>query len=133
MTIERWQTPVSEARGLVMRSLLDGNGDLRIVVEDWPDGRRFEFTFHRVAGYRNVLEEYRTSELRPDGVGRTIEVVESEWLAQLRSQESLLDVISPGCRQFVITTDDDVIDILTPEEPEIRELDHPVDAAAPDG
>ena len=47
---------------------------------------------------------------------------DSSWLADLRSREALLDVHSPGCRHYIIVTEDDVIDVLTPEEPTIVEV-----------
>jgi hypothetical protein len=40
----------------------------------------------------------------------------------LRAEEPLLDVHSAGCRHYVIVTEDDVIDILCPEPPEIVEV-----------
>jgi hypothetical protein len=121
---ERWQTPVSDAQSLAMVSLLDHNG-LHITLEDLQDParRRFKFVFRRVAAYRNILEEYRMSEpVLPHGAGWTVTVPNSPWLAGLRAEEPLLDVHSAGCRHYVIVTEDDVIDILCPEPPEIMEV-----------
>ena len=125
MRQERWDTPVSDARSLAMVSLLDGDDALRITVQDLrdPSRRRFEFIFRGVPAYRNILEEYRVSEPSlPSGVGWTVTIPDSPWLGELRAKEPLLDVHSPGCRHFAIVTEDDVIDVLTPEEPEVREV-----------
>lgn len=132
MRQERWQTPVSDARSLAMVSLLDRDG-LRITVQDLrdPARRRFEFLFRRVVGYRNLLEEFRTSEpTLPPGTGWTVVIPDSPWLADLRAKEALLDVYAPECRHFMIVTEDDVIDVLSPEVPEIREV-APADPAEP--
>ncbi len=108
-----------------MVSLVDTAGDLRITVQDLQDPgcRRYEFVFRGVPAYRNILEEYRVSEppLRA-GVGWTITIPDSPWLDELRAKEPLLDVHSPGCRHFAIVTEDDVVDVLTAEEPEICEV-----------
>lgn len=122
---ERWQTPVSDARSLAMVSLHDREG-LHITLQDLrdPARRRFEFVFRRVAAYRNLLEEYRTSEPPvPHGVGWTLTIPDSPWLAELRAKEPLLDIHSPGCQHYVIVTEDDVIDVLSPEPPEIQEIE----------
>lgn len=112
-----------------MVSLLDDHDGLRITVQDLrdPARRRFEFTFRAVAAYRNILEEYRMGEVmaglrKGPGVGWTAVVVSSAWLAELKAREPLLDVHAPGCQHFSIETEDDTIDIITPEEPEIREI-----------
>jgi hypothetical protein len=122
---ERWETPVSDARSLALVSLIDRDG-LHVTLQDLrdPGRRRFEFTFRRVPAYRNILEEYRLGESgeKAHGAGWTTVVSQSVWLAELRARESLLDVHSPGCRHFCIETEDDVLDILTPEAPEIREV-----------
>ena len=121
---ERWETPASDARSLALVSLLDQDG-LHITVQDLrdPAGRRFQFSFERVPAYRDILEEYRTSEPPPvERVGWTRIDPGSDWLADLRSREPLLDVHSPGCRHYIIVTEDDVIDVLSPEEPKIVEV-----------
>ncbi len=121
---QRWETPVSDAQSLAMVSLVDQDG-LHITVQDNRDraGRRFRFSFDRVAAYRSILEEYRTSD--PPAVqhaGWTRVAPGSAWLSDLRSREPLLDVHSPDCRHYIIVTEDDVIDVLTPEEPRIVEV-----------
>jgi hypothetical protein len=98
---------------------------LHITVQDLrdPERRRFCFSFEQVPAYRNVLEEYRTSEPAPaQRLGWTRIDSGSAWLADLRRREPLLDVHSPGCSHYIIVTEDDVLDVLAPEPPRIHEL-----------
>ena len=118
----RWDTPVSDAQSLTMVSLIDQDG-LHITVED-PAWRRHRFTFRQVAAYRNILEEYRTSEPgASEGAGWTMLFPHSPWLSELRKREPLLDHFQPGCKHYVIATEDDVVDILSPDPPEICEIE----------
>jgi hypothetical protein len=129
---ERWDTPVSDARSLAMVSLLDDDG-LHITIQDLrdPDRRRFRFSFRRVPAYRNILEEYRTSgPMSAKGIGWTRLDPSSAWLSDLRRREPLLDVHTPGCQHYIIVTEDDVIDVLSPEAPEILEIE-PASAKEP--
>lgn len=107
-----------------MVSLID-RGGLHITVQDLrdPQRRRFCFSFKRVAAYRNILEEYRTSDLNAHRFrGRTGLHANSAWLADLRRREPLLDFNHPGCRHYVIWTEDDVVDVLASEAPAIVEV-----------
>jgi hypothetical protein len=126
--LQRWDTPVSDAVSLAMVSLVDRDG-LHLTLQDLrdPNRRRYCFSFQKVVAYRNILEEFRDGEqwIR-QGTGRTFRATESEWLRELRSREALLDVMAPGCQHYLVVTEDDVIDVLSPHEPEIREV-----AAAP--
>lgn len=129
---ERWDTPVSDAKSLAMVSLVDQDG-LHITVQDLrdPARRRFRFSFQQVPAYRNILEEYRISDPPPiEGIGWTRVDPRSDWLADLRSREPLLDVHIPGCRHYIIVTEDDVVDVLAPSTPRIVELS-PADVDEP--
>jgi hypothetical protein len=59
--VERWETSVSDAKSLVLVSLLDQHGQVSIVVQDLrdPNRRRFRFTSQHYPAYRNILEEFR--------------------------------------------------------------------------
>ena len=121
---ERWETPVSDAASLALVSLVDQDG-LHITVQDLrdTDRRRFRFSFERVPAYRNILEEYRTSEPQPAKSAAWTRIdPKSAWLADLRRREPLLEVHSPGCRHYIIVTEDDVIDVLAPAAPQIVEV-----------
>ncbi len=126
MNQTRWQTPVSDAKSLSMVSLVDQGGGLHITLQDLrdPARRRYRFTFEPTPAYVNVLEEYRLSESPPpEGTGWTRTVPDSDWLRELRSREPLLDVHCPGCTHWKIVTEDDVIDVLCPNAPEIVEIE----------
>ncbi len=121
----RWDTPVSDARSLAMVSLLDQDG-LHITVQDLrdPDRRRYRFSFRKAPAYRNILEEYRTSEhVAGKDIGWTRMASCSAWLREFAEKEPFLDVFMPGCKHYVIGTEDDVIDVLSPEPPEICEIE----------
>lgn len=123
--IERWETPVSDAGSLAMVSLID-DGKLSITVQDLrdPEARRLCFVFSKYPAYRNILEEYRTqlwamlSNTR--NLGWTKIVANSTWVAELREAEPLLDVNYPRLTHYMISTEDDVIEVLTPEPPELK-------------
>jgi hypothetical protein len=55
-------------------------------------------------------------------------VPSSPWLAQLKQKEPLIEVHHPDLRHFQIRTEDDVIDVLSPEAPHIES----VEPASPD-
>ena len=129
---EDWQTPVSKAKSLQMVSLVD-DVKLSILLQDLQDSqrRRFRFTFENYPAYRNINESYRTElwRLLPGGktknLGWTFIVTDSPWIASF-SQETLLYVF-PTLVHYVISTEDDVIEILSPELPEIIEIEPQAD------
>lgn len=64
--------------------------------------------------------------------GNTFTVPESPWLNLLNHEEPLLEVQYPGLQHFVITTEDDVVEVLSPEPAEIECLGSaPEDSAIP--
>ena len=126
---ERWETPVSDLDSIAMVSLVD-DGRLKITVEDLRDTARprWRFTFRQAPIYRNILEEYRLElwELVHAGgerKGWTVMVPSSPWLAQLKEKEPLIEVHHPNLLHFQIGTEDDVIDVLSPEEPLIESVE----------
>lgn len=124
--MERWETPISDARSLRLVTLVD-DGALRLTLEGAgdPARRRWTLVFVGVAAYRNVREELRmglwAGSVGADRVGWTARVPGSPWLARLREAEPLLDVHHPGLVHFRVATEDDVIDVLSAHAPEIRE------------
>ena len=126
--LERWETAVSDAQSLVLVSLIDTQGTLSLVLEDQrdPQRHRFQVDFIRVPGYRNLLEEYRLELWAiPRGTiatGWTVQVVASPWIAELYEHEPLLEVGFPALRHFLISTEDDVIEVLSDVVPTFYEL-----------
>ena len=122
---ERWETPISDLKSVAMVSLVD-DGALSITVEDLRDpGRsRWRFRFECAPIYQNILEEYRLElwqRVHQGGArfGWTVRVPDSPWLAKLQEHESLIEVHVPRLVHYQIGTEDDVVDILSPDEPRI--------------
>lgn len=120
---ERWETPFSAAQSLVVVSIVDA-GPLVITLEDarHPSRLRYRVTFEAAPLYRNIWEEYRTSEGASPIGSWSLLVRESGWLRLMRAREPLLDVHSPGLDHYQIITEDDVLDILSNTPPEVEEL-----------
>jgi hypothetical protein len=124
---KRWETPVSDAESLAMVSLIDKK-NLEIILQDLrdPNRRRFKFIFYQVAAYKNILEEYRTNETEFPSrkvFGWTIVSESSKWLNNLKQKEDLFEGNNPNCKHFIIITEDDVIDILCSNFPNIEEIE----------
>jgi hypothetical protein len=122
-------TPVSDVGSLALVHLHDNNRGLEIVVEAprKPQRPRWSLTFSVYPAYRNVPEELRLALWRhldatSQVSGHTFEVVNSPWLSAFRASEPLVDVHFPKLRHFVVTTEDDVIEVLSPEPPKVLEL-----------
>lgn len=130
---ERWETPFADVKSLVMVSLVD-DGALTITLEDAldPKRNRYRVRFESAPLYRNILEEYRTSEPTASFLSWSRMIRDSGWLELMRATEPLLDVHSPGLQHYCIITEDDVLDILSNTPPAIEELGPaPKDAARP--
>lgn len=126
--IKDWQTPILEIEDLQMVSLSDDNCSLTIVVQGLldPERRRFRISFSRYPAYRNINEDYRNElwnilSKKIGKWGRTFIVSNSPWI-QSFSNETLL-FIYPQIIHYVICTEDDVIEVLSPEPPEIVEIE----------
>jgi hypothetical protein len=131
---ERWETPFSEAKSLVMVSLVH-EGPLVITLEDarHPERQRYRVTFDSAPLYRNILEEYRTNEGGNPTGSWSVVVHESGWLKLMREREALVDIHSPGLNHYCIITEDDVVDVLSNTPPTVEELGPAPAGAAPAG
>jgi len=136
--IERWDTPVSGLRANVMVSLVD-DGKLTLTLEDIhsPQRTRWRFIFNKYPAYRNILEEHRLElwehlDKTNQRCGNTFTVLDSSWIASFRPGEPLLEIYFPTLIHYVIATEDDVIEVLSPEPPRIEEVGPaPTDAPPP--
>jgi hypothetical protein len=116
--IKRWTTPVSDVESLVMVSLID-DGTLRITFEAprLSNRPRWCFTFESYPAYRNILEEYRLGlwnhlDQSDQRCGNTFTVENSPWIAYFKSEEPLLETRAENFIHYVISTEDDVIEII---------------------
>jgi hypothetical protein len=134
--IERWETPASSAESVGMVSLVDMPGsadtghELAVTLDIMKSlGRwqRYRMVFGRCPAYRNIMEEFRLElwEHRHKSAqqcGWTFTVIDSPWVASFRPTEPLLDVFYPALTHYVITTQNDVIEVLSPDPPRIDDL-----------
>lgn len=111
-----------------MVSLRD-EGSLVLVVEDERGAarNRWRVEFQGVAAYRNILETYRLGlwarrEELGGPTGWTWQVTHSDWLGRFRAEEQLVDVHAEGVRHYQLGTEDEVVEVLTPEVPTIEDL-----------
>ena len=116
--ITRWDTPVSDVNSLVMVSLVD-DGMLRITFEAprLSNRPRWCFTFKSYPAYRNILEEYRLGlwkhlDQTNQRCGHTFIIESSPWIASFQSEEPFLELYNRDLMHYVISTEDDVIEIL---------------------
>lgn len=127
--IERWDTPLSDIESVALASLSDSAGELAITIEaPRESGRpRWEIVFDTYPGYRNLLEEFRLQLWEHlDGTkqrcGNTFSVANSPWIESLRQNEGLFEHHHPTISHYVILTEDDVLEILSPRSPIISSL-----------
>ena len=123
--IKKWETPISDSKQLGMLSLHDiaASNTLEVLLNDGT--QEISITFKSYPAYRNILEEYRTKlwkhlDETSQRCGWTFEVIESTWIDELEQNESLIEVHNPGLRHFVICSNDDVVEVLSNEEPKVE-------------
>jgi hypothetical protein len=130
--LRRWETLMSDAKHLFMESLHDHSGVLEIELADyWQNAAtaRYKVTFRRYPAYRNILEEYRLElwERRgqrsdPSATGWTLIIPDSPWVQEF-ANEPILEVFNPAIVHYLIATENDVIEVLSDEEPQVERLD----------
>jgi hypothetical protein len=120
--ITRWETPVVDVDRLLLVSLIDANRELTLILEESgkADRPRWRVRFRRCPAYRNIDEAYRTDLWRHldesrQRCGRTFLVQESPRLASWGTVY-LHDMI-PSVQHYVIATGDDVVEVLSGDEP----------------
>jgi hypothetical protein len=116
--IKRWDTPVSDVSSLVMVSLID-DGMLSITFEapQLSNRPRWCFTFKKYPAYRNIMEEYRMGlwehlDQSNQRLGHTFIVERSPWIDSFQSEDPLIEFYNTDLIHYVISTEDDVIEIL---------------------
>jgi hypothetical protein len=131
--LQRWDTPMSDAKNLFMESLHDHSGLLEIDLADYSKNvatARYRVTFHTYPAYRNIEEKYRLElwkrrdELRIDAksIGWTLKVPDSPWIREF-ADEPILVFFNPGITHYVIGTQNDVVEVLASEAPGIEAIE----------
>lgn len=131
----RWETPVVDIDRLVLVSLADADCELVLLLESFraPGRSRWRVRFRQYPAYRNIDEAYRTGlwrRLDESGqrVGFTFTVEESPRLASWGTV--YLHVVEPQIRHYVIATEDDVVEVLSAEDPKWEPAE-PAESVAP--
>jgi hypothetical protein len=126
--ITRWETPVSDLDRVLMVSLTDAKRELTLIIENpRAKGRpRWRVKFHNYPAYRNIDEAYRMDlwlwlDESCQRCGTTFVVDETPIFASWET--GYLQDVAPNARHFVIATDDDVIEILSTDEPIWQQID----------
>lgn len=132
--ISRWETPVVDENRLLMVSLTDVDRELILLLESSRGAgrQRWRVRFRQYPAYRNIDEAYRTDlwlwlDESGQRVGYTFTVEESPPLASWGAV--YLHAIEPKTRHFVIATEDDVVEVLSAEDPVWEAVD-PAEAEA---
>lgn len=120
--IARWETPVVDIDRLLLASLVDTGGELTLVFEDCgrPARPRWRVRFRDYPAYRNIDEAYRVAlwsrlDASRQRCGWTFTVDEPSPHASWGSD--YLHRVLPGLRHYVVATDDDVVEVLSRQEP----------------
>lgn len=121
--IEKWTTPFSNVKSLTMLSLLDKD-KLTILLEAPREFNRprWKVEFSRVPIYRNIMEEYRIClweylTKTSQKCGNSFKVVNSPLIAEFSEKESMFSVLNLTPSHYVITTEDDVIEVVSNKGP----------------
>jgi len=138
--IERWNTPLSDIESVALASLSDSAGQLAITIEAprQPGRPRWEIIFDTYPAYRNLLEEFRLQlwdhlDATKQRCGNTFLVTTSPWIETLRHNEALFEHHHPTVSHYVILTEDDVLEILSPTSPIIKSIGNTPNDHAPAG
>lgn len=133
--IARWETPVVDVRHLLMVSLVDDGEELVMLFEAFraPGRPRWRVRFQQHVAYRNIDEAYRLGLWRmlddtDQRCGFTFTVEESPPLDSWSTE--YLHEFHPTTRHYVIATEDDVVEVLTPDAP-VWEIAEPAAEGAP--
>lgn len=123
--VVNWQTVLSFFKRLEVLELRD-DGVLVVEIHALDNGRIYELVSERNEAYANINESYqnRLWANKPDTIGNSFCIEKSSWIASLEEDPVFSDLIKDAespIRHFVLATMDDVIHILSFDEPTVRE------------
>lgn len=113
-----------------MDSLHDHDGLLEVTLSDYINGQaiaRFKVTFRSYPAYRNFDESCRLElwkrrdELTNDDLGWTFIISDSPWIRDF-ANEPVFVAFHPNAIHYVIATENDVIEVLSEEQPSVERL-----------
>jgi hypothetical protein len=59
---------------------------------------------------------------RPSRKSNTVILADSQWIAELHAREPVFAISAPKARHFMVLTGDDVVDVLSSDDPEIARI-----------
>ena len=129
--ISRWETPASSFKSARRESLCDRENLVITLQEGIGSRRRVQFTFSRERLYRNINETYLLDlgSVLPRGLGATWTVEGSDFWNRATGEPHAADLLK-GRREYVFVTEDDVIQVISANEPRIEVLG-PADPETP--
>ena len=120
--ITSWDTPVRNMNRLMMVSLTDASSELTLVFEDTTstERRRWRVRCQHYPAYRNINESYRLVlwcwlDQSGQRCGATFIMKESSPFESWKTE--YLHDVAPTTRHFVIATNDDVVEVLSIDDP----------------
>jgi hypothetical protein len=135
-TVIRWETPVADIQRLYLVALSDSHRELTVLLEAAraPGRPRWRLRFRNYPAYRNIDEGYRTElwawlDASGQRCGSTFVVQEPKPFVSWGTGD-YLQAMKPGMRHFVVSTEDDVIEVLSAGEPQWEQAE-PAQAEEP--
>jgi len=120
-----WNTPVSDENFLLVDMQYE-DCCLKLSLDPSIDGfnkKKTKITFSKVASFKITSERYMNymwNEISESGAcGRTLFVENSEWIQNLSSSDGLFALFEKNPTHYLILTDNEVIDVLSSNYPEI--------------
>ena len=122
----RWETPISDAKSLMME-LLHVSGKVEIILDSsnvFHSSPNVKIIFDQSEAFRSLQESYMNplwgTFAKTGSPGRTFIVEDSPWISELAEQDSLFAHLSKDARHYVIATDAEVVEIISRYLPSIE-------------
>lgn len=121
--IKRWETPVSDCKSFVLKSLLIESSAIVIKIE--CDAKTFEIQFHGLPSVRMIDEGYRSKLwLKVPMPERSrlgnIWIVENTDFLEFLKNDDLFSHQVKKPKQYVFLFDNEIIEVVSDVEPEIQ-------------
>lgn len=120
--IQKWETPVSNFGSSRLELLIDSEF-LTIILQEGAGvlRSRVKFIFKGDYAYRNINESFRNDlwATIPPNLGQTLIVEDSDFLKALKADD-LGEEVFANAKHYVLKTEDDVIEVVSVDHPEIQ-------------